>query len=35
MSYGFIEFGYKPQDAKGGMGGELKFGWNVKSTEVT
>ena len=35
MSYGFIEFGYKPQDDKGGMGGEVKFGWNIKSTEVT
>lgn len=35
MSYGAIEFGYKPQDGKGGMGGEVKFGWNVKSTEVT
>jgi type VI secretion system secreted protein Hcp len=35
MSYGFIEFGYKPQDDKGGMGGEVKFGWNVKTTEVT
>lgn len=35
MSYGFIEFGYKPQDDKGGMGGEVKFGWNIKTTEVT
>ena len=35
MSYGFIEFGYKPQDDKGGLGGEVKFGWNTKTTEVT
>lgn len=35
MSYGEIEFAYKPQDAKGGMGGEVKFGWDVKSTKIT
>ena len=35
MTYGFIEFGYKPQDDKGGVGGEVKFGWNIKTTEVT
>ncbi len=35
MSYGEIEFAYKPQDEKGGMGGEVKFGWNVKSTKIT
>jgi type VI secretion system secreted protein Hcp len=35
MSYGFIEFGYKPQDDKGGLGGEVKFGWDVKSTEIS
>jgi type VI secretion system secreted protein Hcp len=35
MSYGFIEFGYKPQDDKGAMGGEVKFGWNAKTTEIT
>lgn len=35
MTYGAIEFGYKPQDDKGGMGGEVKFGWNVKSTEIS
>ena len=35
MTYGFIEFGYKPQDDKGGLGGEVKFGWNIKTTEVT
>lgn len=35
MSYGKIESGYKPQDDKGGMGGEVKMGWNVKTTEIT
>lgn len=35
LSYGEIEFGYKPQDAKGGLGGEVKFGWNVKTTKIT
>ena len=34
MSYGDIEIGYKPQDDKGGLGGEVKFGWNVKTTET-
>jgi type VI secretion system secreted protein Hcp len=35
MSYGAIEFSYKPQDAKGGLGGEVKFGWDVKTTKIT
>jgi type VI secretion system secreted protein Hcp len=35
MSYGSIDFSYKPQDEKGGLGGEVKFGWNVKTTEIT
>jgi type VI secretion system secreted protein Hcp len=34
MSYGEIEFAYKPQDDKGGLGGEVKFGWNVKTTKI-
>lgn len=29
-----IEFAYKPQDAKGSLGGAIKFGWNTASTEV-
>jgi type VI secretion system secreted protein Hcp len=33
-TYKDIEFAYKPQDAKGGLGGELKFGWNIASTET-
>lgn len=35
LTYGSIDFAYKPQDEKGGMGGDVKFGWNVKSTEIT
>lgn len=35
MSYTSIDFAYKPQDAKGALGGEVKFGWNVKTTVVT
>jgi len=34
MSYGDVEVGYKPQDEKGGLGGEVKVGWNVKTTEL-
>ena len=33
-SYKDIEFAYKPQDDKGGLGGEVKFGWNPGSTEL-
>jgi type VI secretion system secreted protein Hcp len=29
-----IEFSYKPQDDKGGLGGEVKFGWNIATTET-
>jgi type VI secretion system secreted protein Hcp len=35
MSYQQIDFGYKPQDEKGGLGGEVKFGWNTKTTVIT
>lgn len=35
MSYAQIDFSYKPQDEKGGLGGEVKFGWNVKTTNIT
>jgi len=34
MSYGSIEFAYKPQDAKGTLGGEVKFSWDTKTTKV-
>jgi len=33
-SYKDVEFEYKPQDDKGGLGGAVKFGWNVASTET-
>ena len=33
-SYKDVEFAYKPQDDKGGLGGEVKFGWNVATTET-
>ena len=35
MSYGSVDFAYKPQDAKGGLGGEVKFGWDTKTTKIT
>jgi type VI secretion system secreted protein Hcp len=35
MSYGAIDFSYRPQDARGGLGGEVKFGWDVKTTKIT
>jgi type VI secretion system secreted protein Hcp len=35
MTYKEIEFSYKPQDDKGGLGGEVKFGWNVATTVIT
>lgn len=34
MAYKDIEFAYKPQDDKGGLGGEVKFGWDVATTET-
>ena len=34
MDYDDIEFAYKPQNEKGELGGEVKFGWNPKKTEV-
>ena len=35
MRYGSIDFGYKAQDDKGALGGEVKFGWNVKTSVIT
>lgn len=34
LSYADVEEVYKPQDEKGGMGGDIKFGWNIKTTET-
>ena len=33
-SYKDVEFAYKPQDDKGALGGEGKFGWDVAKTET-
>jgi type VI secretion system secreted protein Hcp len=33
-SYADIAFSYKPQDDKGGLGGEVKFSWNNKTTVI-
>jgi type VI secretion system secreted protein Hcp len=33
MTYGDIEFDYKPQDKEGAMGGSVKFGWDVKASD--
>lgn len=35
MSYGSIDFAYKAQDDKGAMTGEVKFGMNLKTTDIT
>ena len=34
LDYEDIEFAYKPQDDKGALGGEVKFGWNPKKAEI-
>jgi len=34
MTYKDIEFSYKAQDDKGGLSGEVKFGWNLATTET-
>ena len=33
MNFGKIEFKYKPQDAKGGLGGEVVGGWDVTTNK--
>lgn len=35
LKYGSINFGYKPQDAKGKLGDEVAFAWDVKAGKVT
>ena len=35
LRYGTIEFGYKPQDARGGLGAEVKFNRDLKTGKVT
>jgi type VI secretion system secreted protein Hcp len=34
MAYDDIEFEYKPQDGAGALGGAVKFGWDITSTET-
>lgn len=34
IAYSDIEFDYKPMDEKGVMGGAVKFGWNIRTTET-
>jgi type VI secretion system secreted protein Hcp len=34
MNYGDIEVKYKPQKADGSLGGEVKFGWDTRTTET-
>jgi type VI secretion system secreted protein Hcp len=34
VSYGDIEIAYKPQKADGTMGGDIKFGWDTRTTET-
>ena len=33
MNFGKIEYKYKPQDAKGGLGGEVVGGWDVTTNK--
>jgi type VI secretion system secreted protein Hcp len=35
MSYGTIDFEYRPQDVKGSLGSPVQFGWNIKSGKVS
>jgi type VI secretion system secreted protein Hcp len=34
LSYGDIEYSYKPQKEDGSLDGEVKFGWNTRTTET-
>ena len=35
MSYGFIDFEYRPEDAQGGLSSPVQFSWNIKSGKVS
>jgi type VI secretion system secreted protein Hcp len=35
LAYGAIDFSYSPQDSTGGLGGEVRFGWDVKTNRIT
>ena len=34
VSFSDIEYSYKPQKSDGTFGGEVKSGWNLRTTEV-
>lgn len=34
LSYGTIDFEYRPQDVKGGLGSPVQFNWNIKTGKV-
>jgi type VI secretion system secreted protein Hcp len=35
MTYGTIDFEYRPQDVKGSQGSPVQFGWNIKVGKVS
>ncbi len=35
MSYGTIDFEYRPQDVKGSLGSPVQFNWNIKAGKVS
>lgn len=35
LSYGSIDFEYRPQDSKGSLGGAVPFNWNIKTGKVS
>ena len=35
MSYGTIDFEYRPQDVKGSLGSPVQFTWNIKTGKVS
>ena len=35
MSYGTIDFEYRPQDVKGSLGSPVQFNWNIKTGKVS
>ena len=35
MTYGTIDFEYRPQNDKGSLGSPVKFSWNIKSGKVS
>jgi type VI secretion system secreted protein Hcp len=34
LAFGDIDVLYKPQDDKGAFGGAVRFGWNIKTTQI-